>query len=277
MGYDAGSILRKYDERKTDEWSRLTDAKGELLYRVHLDVLRTCVGPSDRVLEVGAGAGRFTKDLATMGAELVVTDIAPYQIACNRAKMEELGLSGRIRGFHVLDVLDMGLFPDASFDVVVCTGGVVNYLMDRERDGVREMLRVLRSGGWLVLGSMSFLWSALYYMDGVKADKDLLGIEAARWIFETGVQDEEHYPLPSRHWCHMMRASEMDALLAAFPVDVVERRAAGLFSLGRDEALESVRRDPELWDLLVEKELAFSRLATALDCGMNLLYAARKR
>ncbi len=36
------------------------------------------------------------------------------------------------------------------------------------------------------------------------------------WIFDTGVQDEEHYPVESKHYVHMMRSTEMDALFAQF-------------------------------------------------------------
>lgn len=171
----------------------------------------------------------------------------------------------------------MSIFEDGTFDCVVCIGGVINYLLDRETDGITEMLRVLKPGGILIVGAMSFIGAALYYLNGVKHEKDKFGLEATKWLFNTGIQDEEHYPVPSRHYVHMMRSTEMDCLFAKFPVEIKERSSAGLFSLAGDSALENVRNDKELWELVIEKEIAFTKLQGTLDCGMNIIYVVRKK
>ncbi|MDL2319143.1 class I SAM-dependent methyltransferase [Eubacteriales bacterium OttesenSCG-928-A19] len=277
MPYNPEIPRNRYDNYGDREWSRLEkDGHGELLYRVHLDILERYVRPADRVLEIGAGSGRYTKDLATMCRELTVGDISSHQIAFNKGKMKELSLFERVRAFHVLDMLDMGIFGDGAFDCVVCIGGAINYLLDRERDGIAEMLRVLRPGGRLIVGAMSFIGASLYYLDGIRQEKDEFGIGATRWVFDTGIQDEEHYPVASRHYVHMMRSAEMDNLFAAFPVEVKERSSAGLFSQAGDAALENARNDSAFWTLIVEQEIRFTKLPGTLDCGMNIIYVAEK-
>jgi len=42
--------------------------------------------PGDRVLEVGAGPGRFTIELARLGARILVSDISAGQLDLNRAE-----------------------------------------------------------------------------------------------------------------------------------------------------------------------------------------------
>ena len=190
--------------------------------------------------------------------------------------MRELSLFDRIKAYHVLDVLDMSVFGDSSFDCVVCIGGVINYLLDREKDGIQEMLRVLKSGGILIVGAMSFIGASLYYLDGIRYEKDQFGIEATRWIFDTGLQDAEHYPVANKHYIHMMRSAEMDALFSEFPVSVQERSSAGLFTQAGDSAIENARNDKEYWKLIIEKEIAFTKLQGTLDCGMNIIYVVRK-
>lgn len=277
MSYNPEIPKNRYDNYEDREWTRLEkDGHGELLYHVHLDILKRYISQDDKVLEIGAGSGRYTKDLVKMCDELTVGDISTHQIEFNKSKMKELSLFDQVKLFCVVDVLDMGNFEDASFDCIVCIGGVINYLLDKEKDGISEMLRVLKPGGILIVGAMSFIGASLYYLDGIRYEKDLFGLEATKWIFNTGVQDEEHYPVPSKHYVHMMRSSEMDALFANFPVTVKERSSAGLYTQAGDIALENARQDKEFWELVIEKEIAFTKLPGTLDCGMNLIYVVEK-
>ncbi len=278
MSYNPNIPKDRYNNYGDREWTRLEkDSHGELLYRVHLDILNRFVKKEDRVLEIGAGSGRYTKDLVQICKSLTVGDISEHQIEFNQSKMKELSLFDKIDAFHVLDILDMSIFPDATFDCVVCIGGVINYLLDKEKDGVQEMLRVLKPGGVIILGSMSFIGASLYYLDGIRFEKDQFGLEATKWLFDTGIQDEEHYPVPSKHYVHMMRSSQLDELFGLFPVNVIERSSAGLFSQAGDMALENARKDEEYWELVVEKEIQFTKLQGTLDCGMNMIYVVQKQ
>ena len=277
MSYNPEISRNRYDNYGEREWTRLEkDGHGELLYQVHLDILKRYIKPADRVLEIGAGSGRYTKDIVAMCSELTVADISSHQIEFNKSKMRELSLIDRIKSYHVLDVLDMSIFKSSSFDCVVCIGGVIDYLLDKEKDGIQELLRVLKPDGILIVGAMSFIGASLYYLEGIRIEKDQFGIEATRWVFDTGIQDEEHYPVASRHYVHMMRSTEMDVLFAQFPVRIMERSSAGLFTQAGDSALENARGDQELWKLIVEKEIEFSKLQGTLDCGMNMIYVVQK-
>lgn len=277
MSYNPDIPRERYNNYGDREWTRLEkDGQGELLYRVHLDILSRHIKANDKVLEIGAGSGRYTKDIVQLCKSLTVADISEHQIEFNKSKMKELSLFSKIDSFHVLDILNMGVFPDSSFDCIVCIGGVINYLLDKEKDGVAEMLRVLKPGGLIVVGAMSFIGASLYYLDGIRYEKDQFGMEATKWIFDTGVQDEEHYPVPSKHYVHMMRSSQMDDLFNQFPVKIIERSSAGLFTQSGDAALENARNDIDFWELIVEKEIQFTKLPGTLDCGMNIIYVVRK-
>ncbi|MCL2401398.1 MAG: class I SAM-dependent methyltransferase [Oscillospiraceae bacterium] len=277
MSYNPEIPRSRYDNYGDREWTRLErDGHGELLYHVHLDILKRYIKPADKVLEVGAGSGRYTKDIVAMCDELTVADISSHQIEFNKSKMRELSLIDRIEAYHVLDVLDMSVFQASSFDCVVCIGGVINYLLDKEKDGIQELLRVLKPDGILIVGVMSFIGASLYYLEGIRHEKDISGIEATGWIFDTGLQDGVHYPSKDKHYVHMMRSAEMDALFAQFSVKVQERSSAGLYTQAGDTALENARNDKELWKLIIEKEIEFTKLQGTLDCGMNIIYVVQK-
>ncbi len=69
----------------------------------------------------------------------------------------------------------------------------------------------------------------------------------------------------------------MDALLAEEAVEAVEKRAAGVLGMAGEDALDAVREDDELWALIVERELAWSKLPGTLDVGDNIDSVIRKR
>ena len=63
--YDAGYIAGFFDEYGEREWERLEATPwGRVELEVRRRLLREVVRPGDRVLEVGAGPGRFTLELA---------------------------------------------------------------------------------------------------------------------------------------------------------------------------------------------------------------------
>ena len=277
MDYDAATPRAHYDRLADDEWSRLTRTRrGELNYHVHMDILRKRIATDHAVLEIGAGAGIYTKELVKLAGRLVVSDLSPVQLEFNRRRMRDLGLEDRVDDYRVLDLVDLSSLAPESFDVVVCIGGALSYLLDQERVGIRQMLRVLKPGGRMVLGVMSLLSTVVLFMGGLKAEKDAIGLDNMRWLLETGIQHREHHPA-TEHYCHMMTSADVDALLEGEAVDVVERRAAGVLGMAGEEALNAVRGDEELWSLILEREIAWSKRRGTLDVGDNIVYVVRKR
>ncbi len=276
MGYNADFTRKHYDKLADDEWTRLTNSRrGELNYLVHMDVLRQHLQSDMEVLEIGAGAGIYTKELAPMVQRLVVADLSEVQLELNRTHMRELGILNKVNAYRLLDLVDLAELNDASFDAVVCIGGPLSYLLDQEKRGVQEVLRVTAPGGIAILGVMSLVSTLIRFMGALILERDAIGIDNLRWILETGIQDRDHTPT-TEHYCHMMTSADLDALLDDEEVDVIEKRATGLLSLASEDALADIRNDEELWDLLVQRELAWSKLPGALDLGTNIVYVVRK-
>ncbi len=266
-----------YDRYGYREWERLEkDRLGELLYHVHLDILKRYISDSDNVIELGAGAGRFTKDIANMSKSLTTSDLSPVQIEINKRKMEELGLVDKVQDFMILDITNLEGIADNTYDVAVCIGGPINYLFDKEENAINEMLRILKLQGKLILGSMSLIGALMYYLNGVIYEKGMFGIDATEWLFTTGMQDKEHYPVENKHYVHMMTSKELDALLEGKQVKILEKSSAGLFMHSKEEPLCEAKQDKEFWELLIRKEIEFTKLPGTLDCGMNIIYVIQK-
>jgi ubiquinone/menaquinone biosynthesis C-methylase UbiE len=123
--YDPGHISRFFDEYKEREWDRLeAEAPAIVSFHLHRRYLRRYVKRGHRVLEAGAGAGRFTIEFARLGADVTVGDVSPGQLALNREKVVEVECEGRVVAWELLDITDLSRFPDGNFDGIVCYGGL---------------------------------------------------------------------------------------------------------------------------------------------------------
>lgn len=83
-----------YDAYGEREWERLeANASGRVGFHIHNLFLHRYVQPGDHILEAGAGPGRFTIELARLGAKVTVGDISPVQLELNRQKSGKPDLS----------------------------------------------------------------------------------------------------------------------------------------------------------------------------------------
>jgi ubiquinone/menaquinone biosynthesis C-methylase UbiE len=104
--------------------------------------------PYGKSLEIGCGTGFFTLNLrlaGVLGDELYVTDISPGMVDVTKRNAAELGFE--LRG----ESADAEKLPyeDDSFDLVI--GHAVIHHVPNVEQAFREMLRVLRPGGRLVI------------------------------------------------------------------------------------------------------------------------------
>jgi 2-polyprenyl-3-methyl-5-hydroxy-6-metoxy-1,4-benzoquinol methylase len=106
--------------------------------------------PCERLLDAGCGDGRYFGELARAPQPpqaVTATDIAERILATAAAAARRDGLEVKL----VRANLEQLPFPDGSFDVVFCSQ-VIEHLLDPAA-GARELARVLRPGGRLVLST----------------------------------------------------------------------------------------------------------------------------
>ncbi len=108
------------------------------------------------VLDVGCGDGALVCVLAAKGADATGVDPDLAMLDAARSRASRAGLRARFLEGRV----ERLPFPDASFDVVAAVT-VLCFVKDAA-EAVREMARVLRPGGRLVLGELGrcSFWAA---------------------------------------------------------------------------------------------------------------------
>jgi SAM-dependent methyltransferase len=101
-----------------------------------------------RVLDVAAGTGNATLAAARRFADVTSTDYVPALLERARQRAAAEGFSDL--AFEVADVERLA-YPDASFDVVLSTFGVM-FAPDQDR-AASEMFRVCRPGGRIAMAN----------------------------------------------------------------------------------------------------------------------------
>ena len=107
------------------------------------------VGPGMNVMDLGCGDGTTALPSAELGANVLGVDIAENLVAAGNARVAAAGLTN-IR-FQQGDASNLDGLGDESFDLVVSIFGAM--FAPRPVDVAREMVRVTKSGGRIVMGN----------------------------------------------------------------------------------------------------------------------------
>lgn len=267
------AIRDYYDQYGAAEWDRLAkDIPGRVSFEVHRRFLTPWVNRGDRVLEIGAGPGRFTMVLAQLGARVVVTDISPVQLDLNRERLQGTPAEARVERRELLDVCDTTRYRDGDFDLVLAYGGPLSYAFDDTEAAMRGLLRVTRPGGKVVASVMSTLGTWRYLLPGVTQLARTLGEDANDEVLRTG--DMRHMP-GLEHVCRMFRAHDISDLVTRAGGRITAASASNWASLGDPTTLAELESDPDRWSRFLAHEVAACAEPGALDGGTHILFAAK--
>jgi SAM-dependent methyltransferase len=108
-----------------------------------------CVRPGMEVLDLGCGDGTTALPSAQRGANVLGVDIASNLVAAGKARGQAAGLAN-VR-FEEGDASHLDAIGDDRFDLVVSVFGAM--FAPRPFDTAREMVRVTRPGGRIMMGN----------------------------------------------------------------------------------------------------------------------------
>jgi ubiquinone/menaquinone biosynthesis C-methylase UbiE len=271
--YDPQAVAAYFDRLGRQEWDRLTATPvDEVSLHVHAHYLRQYVPRGARVLEIGAGAGRFTQLLAEQGARVVVADISSVQLDLNRHHAEQYGYRHAVEAWEQVDACRMGCFADQAFDSVVAYGGLFSYVLERRDAALGECLRVLSRDGLLLASVMSLWGSAHRALEGVL----VLPVEINQRITATGDLTARTWPARKDNYMHLFRAEELRTWLAGSGLAVLRLSASNCLSTGHAEMLREIRQDPAHWEELLRVEIEACAEPGCLDMGTHIIAVGQK-
>jgi ubiquinone/menaquinone biosynthesis C-methylase UbiE len=268
---EIAEIFNRYGDA---EWNRHElSAASRVSFHVHRHYLDRFIARNSRVLEVGAGAGRYTVELARRGARITVADISVGQLRLNEQHLAEAGLEHAIERREVADVLDLSMFGDDGFATTVCYGGPLSWALGAADDALDELLRVTQPGGYVLLSVMSRIGSLQAFLPAVAEEIERFGVEEMQQILETGYLPDNHSTLGPMH---LFTWADLRSLLERHPCELVVASAANFLSIGNEETCERWRlEDTPMWERFLAWEVMTCVEPGAIDGGTHIIVVVR--
>lgn len=171
-----------------DEEGRLLSKHGQVEFRTTMKYIHEMINSTDRlsevaavtpektgtqegnkgkkkILEVGAGTGRYSIALAKEGYEVDALEYTEHNLEIMNGKIAEEGRSD-IRTHHGT-ALDLSRFTDESFDLTLVLGPMYHlYTKEDKETAMREAIRVTKRGGYIFVAYCMNEATMLQYVFG---------------------------------------------------------------------------------------------------------------
>jgi len=234
-------VKRPHYDGRADSWRevyRSPDPFGQKIRRrrdaVVAAVERTLGERRALILDAGCGTGEVARRLEELGHTVVGVELSQEML---KEALNSPPPAGR-RPFYVRgSIANLPLHP-CSFDVVVCVG-VLGHLprlrlpdrmLDAESDAMRELVRVLRPGGFLVLTTTSLL-RLHWLLDPVQLRRALRqrrrGQEHEKRLMLPGGGPDSSNRSLEPNWTRRRTPGEMREFLSRHGLDILEWTGIG--------------------------------------------------
>lgn len=249
-----------------DEEHRLTNfRRGKLEYLTTMGYIQAYLKPGDRILEIGAGTGRYSLALAEMGYEVTAVELVPHNLEILKSKITpEMKLTA-LEG----NALDLSMLQNDSFGMTLLLGPLYHLYTraDKER-AISEALRVTKPGGIVMAAYCITEGTMIEYvfkrnMLGTMLGKELLDLKT----FDLRSDPSELFDL--------VRKADIDRMMAGFPVQRLHYVATDGFSYFMRKELEEM--DEQAFSVFLTYHLTVCENPDLVGATAHSLDIFRKR
>ena len=140
---NADAYLNEYYAR-FDEDGRLLTRAGQVEFETTMRYIRRYLKEDARILEIGAGTGRYSHALARMGYHVDAVELVQHNIEQFKANMQ----AGERVTIRQGSACDLSAFPDNAYDVTLLLGPMYHLFTEEEKvQALSEAVRVTKIGG----------------------------------------------------------------------------------------------------------------------------------
>ena len=249
-----------------DEDGRLSKKHGSVEFLTTMRYIGKYIKPGDRVLEVGAGTGRYSHALARQGYTVDAVELIGHNIDVFQNDTQP----GENISITQGNALDLSAFSDNTYDITLLLGPLYHlYTKEDKRQALREAIRVTRPGG--------VIFAAYVISDGCLLDEGFLrgNINVAEYV-KTGLLDGETFAAKSepKDLFELVRKEDVDELMRDFPTTRLHYVASDGCALLLRYAIDAM--DDETFRLYLDYHFATCERADLLGITSHALDVFRK-
>lgn len=189
----------------SNEQSRLKkDRHSQIEFLISMEYLQAVIPENSKILDCCAGAGIYAFALAKQH-RVIAGDLSEKHVAQMQKMQED---KPQLEEIHRLDVRDMCIFEDESFDVVLCMGALYHLFSYEDRmNAMHECVRVCKKSGILAFAYLN-KWGNFYngMINNLKS-MDLLYRE-----FDSGNHEDIFFRTTAKEVDEMCRALNLTGL-----------------------------------------------------------------
>lgn len=127
-----------------DEDKRLTSKSHLPEYLTTMKYIEKYLKPDSKIIEIGAGTGRYSVALAEKGYAVDAVELVPHNIEIMKKKVKS---SHKINIFEG-DACDLSFLEDNTYDMVLLLGPMYHLFTETDKHkAMREAIRVAKHGG----------------------------------------------------------------------------------------------------------------------------------
>ena len=210
------SYLEDYYNSYNEE-GRLLSRHGQVEYLTTMKYIREFLSldAEPRILEVGAGTGRYSVALAKQGFRVTAVELVAHNLEQLKAKLDGSEPITALQG----NALDLSFLPDEAFSLTMLLGPMYHlYTKEDKERALSEAVRVTKPGGTIMVA---------YCMNEPTVVQYVFGMNRLREVMEFNmITPDWHCVSEPKEIFELVRTEDIAALDSEFPVERVKLVAA---------------------------------------------------
>lgn len=226
-----------------DEEKRLAARHGQIEFMTTMRYIHEYLKPGMRVLEVGAGTGRYSIALAQEGYLVDAVELADCNIEAFRLKMNVEMQVNLIQG----NAIDLSMFENEIFDGTLLLGPMYHLFQEEsKKKALEEAIRVTKKGGVIFVAYCMNEATILQY----SFQKGTIWEDMDKGL----ISKDFHWTSNLNDAFSLMRIEEIMALTQSFPVQRIKTIASDGASRYMENTIDAM--DDETFDLYYQYHLS---------------------
>ena len=232
--------LTQFYTNHCDEDNRLRSRHGMVEYLTTMRYVEKYLHPGARIIEIGAGTGRYSHTLARMGYQVDAVELIQHNIdVFEQNTQPEENITIR-QG----NALDLSAFDDETYDITLLLGPMYHlFTVEEQKQALAEAIRVTKKGG--------VVFAAYCNNDATVVSfcfkKNMLKLDRYK-----ALTDPETFKLTStpEELFQLYRKEDIDSLMAGFTVQRLHYVGTDMATEFMEDTVDAT--DDEMFDLYMK-------------------------